>query len=65
MVKIYKLSIWQNDEKTVEEFDDEDEMRDRVNDCINDLEHKTIKTFAVSWISQYTHDQEYWKNVIS
>ena len=58
---MYKLSIWQNDEKSVEEFDDEDELRERVDDCLNDIDKKAIKTFTVSWISQGSYVKPWWE----
>jgi hypothetical protein len=49
--------------KTVNEFADEDEMREAVDAALNDIEAKVIKTFSVSWISKntYTPDKPFWE----
>lgn len=44
--------IYEGNIKTSDEYEDEDELREAINDCLNDLEHKNIKTFCVSWISK-------------
>lgn len=49
---MYKIMIYEGNIKTSDEYEDEDELREAINDCLNDLEHKNIKTFCVSWISK-------------
>ena len=49
---MYRVTIYEGSDKSVEEFDDEDDLRNRVDDCLDDIEAKRIKTFSVSWISE-------------
>ena len=49
---MYRITIYEGSDKSVEEFDDEDDMRNRVDDCLNDVEAKRLKSFTVSWISK-------------
>jgi len=60
---MYRITLYEGDDKSVEEFDDEDDMRDRVDQCLDDLENKSIKSFTVSWISQnrYPIDKPFWE----
>mgnify|MGYP006309388177 FL=1 len=58
---MYRLTIHQRDEKSVDEFGDEDELRDAVESALNDIEHKRIKTFSVSWISGKTYQKPFWE----
>ena len=58
---MYRLTIYQRDEKSVDEFGDEDELRDAVDSALNDIEHKRIKTFSVSWISGKTYQKPFWE----
>ena len=61
---LYRLTIYDNGaNKSVEEFDDEDDLRDRIDDALNDIEKKAIKTFSVSWISEsrYPTSKPFWE----
>ena len=58
---MYRLTIYEGDEKTVDEFADEDELREAVEDALNDIEKKAIKTFSVSWISGKTYTKPFWE----
>lgn len=48
----YRITIYQDSLKDIYETDDEDEVRDQVDSCLDDLEKKSIKSFTVSWISE-------------
>jgi len=48
-------------EKTVEEFEDEDDLREAVDVALNDIEKKAIKTFSVSWIGAKTYTKPFWE----
>ena len=58
---MYRLTIYEGNEKTVDEFDDEDELREAVESALNDIEKKAIKTFSVSWISAKTYTKPFWE----
>jgi len=59
---MYRLTIYERDEKTTDEFDDEDDMREAVDIALNDLEKKSIKTFSVSWISEGgSYQKPFWE----
>lgn len=58
---MYRLTIYQRDEKSVDEFGDEDELRDAVDSALDDVEHKRVKTFSVSWISGKTYQKPFWE----
>ena len=58
---MYRITIYQENEKTVGEFDDEDDLREAVEAAINDIEKKAIKTFSVSWISDKTYTKPFWE----
>ena len=58
---MYRLTIYEGNEKTVDEFDDEDELREAVESALNDIEKKVIKTFSVSWISAKTYTKPFWE----
>ena len=58
---MYRLTIYEGDEKTVDEFADEDELREAIEDALNDIEKKAIKTFSVSWISGKTYTKPFWE----
>ena len=61
---MYRITIYKNDgEKTVDEFEDEDIMRDIIDNAINDIERKSIKTFSVSWLStnRFTPEKPFWE----
>lgn len=50
---MFRLTIYENDgEKTVDEFGEIDDLRITVDNAVDDIERKTIKTFSVSWISE-------------
>jgi len=61
---MYRLTIYeQGSEKTIDEFEDEDELRGAVDTALNDIESKSIKTFSVSWLSKstYTPETPFWE----
>jgi len=58
---MYRLTIYEGNEKTVDEFDDEDDLREAVESALNDVEKKVIKTFSVSWISAKTYTKPFWE----
>lgn len=58
---MYRLTIYQRDEKSVDEIEDEDELREAVESALNDVEHKRIKTFSVSWISEKRYQKPFWE----
>ncbi len=58
---MYRLTIYEGDEKTIDEYSDEDELREAVEDALNDIEKKAIKTFSVSWISGKTYTIPVWE----
>ena len=58
---MYRLTIYEGDEKTIDEYSDEDELREAVEDALNDIEKKAIKTFSVSWISGKTYTKPFWE----
>ena len=58
---MYRLTIYEGDEKTVDEYSDEDELREAVEYALNDIEKKAIKTFSVSWISAKTYTKPFWE----
>ena len=60
---MYRMTIYQQDEKFVSEIDDEDELRDAVASAVDDIEQKQIKTFSVSWLSANTHTKPFWDEV--
>lgn len=55
---MYRLTIYDHEDKTVIELDDEDELREVVDSALDDIEKETIKTFSVSWISKKTPRQK-------
>jgi len=57
---MYRLTIY-GDEKDVDEFDDENELREVVDAALNDIESKAIKIFSVSWISAKTYTKPFWE----
>ena len=58
---MYRLTIYEMNEKTVEEFEDEDDLREAVDVALNDIEKKAIKTFSVSWIGAKTYTKPFWE----
>lgn len=58
---MYRLTIYEGDNKSVDEFEDEDDLRSAVDDALNDIERKAIKTFSVSWISKGTYNKPFWE----
>lgn len=58
---MYRLTIYEGDKKSVDEFKDEDDLRESVDLALNDIEHKRIKTFSVSWISGRTYEKPFWE----
>jgi hypothetical protein len=59
---MFRLTIYQSDgEKIVDEFGDEDDLREAVDAALNDIERKAIKTFSVSWISGKTYQKPFWE----
>ena len=59
---LYRMTIYEHGDKTVDEFTDEDELREVVDGAMNDIEQKAIKTFSVSWISKQTHEKPFWED---
>lgn len=59
---MYRITIYENNgKKSVDEFEDEDDLRDQVDNALNDIENKNIKTFSVSWISKNTYNKPFWE----
>lgn len=49
---LYRLTKYNNaGDKDVDEFNDEDKLRDQVDVAMDEIEAKRIKTYMVSWIS--------------
>lgn len=45
----------------ISEFADEDDMRDFVDSCLNDLENRSISSFTVSRLSQNRYQKPFWE----
>ena len=60
-ITVHRPLSYEGDEKTVDEYSDEDELREAVEDALNDIEKKAIKTFSVSWISGKTYTKPFWE----
>jgi len=58
---MYRVTVWEDDEKTVTEYDDEDELRDLVEICLDDLERGAITSFVVSRISKGSYKKPFWE----
>jgi hypothetical protein len=59
---MYRLTVYMNDgEKTVDEFEDEDELREQVESSVNDLENREIKSFVVSRVSGKSYEKPFWE----
>lgn len=58
---MYRITLYHNNEKTIDEMSDEDEMRGAVEKCLNDLEAREISSFTVSWISKHHYDIPFWE----
>ena len=58
---MYRLTIYEGDEKDVDDIEDEDDLREAVESALNDIEKKAIKTFSVSWISGKTYTKPFWE----
>lgn len=59
---MYRLTIYETGEKSVDEFSDEDNLRDAVKTAMDGIENHRIKTFSVSWLSEQTHTKGFWEN---
>ena len=59
---MYRITMYQQDEKFVNEVEDEDELRDAVTAALDDIEQKQIKTFSVSWLSDKTYKKGFWED---
>ncbi|RLC88839.1 MAG: hypothetical protein DRJ03_00960 [Chloroflexi bacterium] len=59
---MYKLTIYEGDNKSVEDIQDEDELRERIDNCLDDLEARNIKTVIISWVSQrFPPEKPFWE----
>jgi len=58
---MYRITIYEGDQKTTDEYQDEDDMRDSVDKCLDDLEAHRIKTFSVSWLSEGRYQKPFWE----
>ena len=58
---MYRVTIYEYEEKTVFECEDEDEMRDHVETCIDDLESGSITAFVVSRVSDSIYKEPFWE----
>ena len=58
---MYRTTAYINGEKTVDEHEDEDAMREEVEILLNDLEKGAINSFTVSRISKGTHHSPWWE----
>ena len=60
---MYRITIYDKEgEKSVlHEGRDEDELRDMVESCVNDLENKDIRSFVVSRVSGGTYKTPFWE----
>lgn len=60
---MYRLTIYDNqgDKSSVDEIEDEDELRENVESSVNDLENKEIKSFVVSRVSGKTYQKPFWE----
>uniref|UniRef100_A0A6M3L508 Uncharacterized protein n=1 Tax=viral metagenome TaxID=1070528 RepID=A0A6M3L508_9ZZZZ len=60
---MYRITIYDKEgEKSVlHEGRDEDELRDMVESCVNDLENKEIRSFVVSRVSGGTFKKPFWE----
>jgi len=58
---LYRLTIYENNEKSIDEFEDEDDLREAVETALDDIERKAIKTFSVSWLSEGIYRKPFWE----
>ena len=58
---MYRVTIYEYEEKTVFECEDEDEMRDHVETCIDDLESGSITSFVVSTVTGGVQIRPFWE----
>jgi len=59
---MYRLTIWDNQgDKSVDDIEDEDELRDSIESSVNDLENREIKSFVVSRVSGKTYQKPFWE----
>jgi hypothetical protein len=58
---MYRLTIYDNaDNKSVDEFRDEDALREQIDIAQDKIEKHAIKTYSVSWIVEKQTDRHWW-----
>jgi hypothetical protein len=59
---MYRLTTYMpNGEKTVDEMEDNDELRDAIETATCDLENREIKSFVASRISGKSYEKPFWE----
>jgi len=59
---MYRVTTYDNDgNKTVDEIEDVDELREYIDLVRADIEDREIKTFSVSWLSGKTYKEPFWE----
>jgi hypothetical protein len=59
---MYRLTIYANDgEKIVDEFEDEEELRDAIDIVTDDLSARNIKSFVASRVSGKAYEKPFWE----
>lgn len=59
---MYRITIYEVEQKTVDEMEDEDELRSAVDSALNDIEGKHINSFTVSRISKNNYSRPWWED---
>lgn len=59
---MYRVTIYDYQSgKTVDETNDEDELREYVESALDDLENKNIKSFVTSRVNEGTYTKPFWE----
>ncbi len=58
---MYRTTVYIKGEKTIDEHENEDDMREEVDSLLNDLEKGSINSFTVSRISRGTYHKPWWE----
>jgi len=59
---IYRMTVYDRQgDKAVDEFEDEDELRDEVEAAMIDIERREIKSFTVSRVTSKTYEKPFWE----
>lgn len=58
---MYRLTMYDNKgNKDIDEFKDEDALRNEIDRAIDQIESKQLKTFSVSWIKETPENTNWW-----